>query len=1056
MWSIIIIIRKETAMKKQLAWLLPAILAALPACSGSGSADSQDAGTDGDSYTDGDSDSDSDTDTGADADGEWLHPRAVLRADELPGVIARMSDEPYRTIYTAMKDYVDEDIDGLIAGEVTDVDYLLPSALVFLVEGDDVYLQAFSNLIDDQAASTEGRFPGQALAVAVDLMWDHITDNQKIGLWEILADPEREPFWAFTDQVYDFAADPSDDANFGYHASIGWNKVLLMGIAYAGYFGAGNPNPTDLMPEDIIAVVEEELSDSGNYWNIGRRVAGEAELNDALFVSYGGLYDNFGYDGRGEESCDILLNGFYSTGMGQDRLTGWHHDRARGAFYQQMWVPHTVSESPHGYNPGDTSHRMARTWYTGTDARGPNKMWAPLTARLYQDPYMQWWVNHGQRFDAYPHEAWACLLWYDDALDELPPSTHPTANLFNGAGIAVMREDWSDEAAFMMFLAGDKYHGGRRYDDATSFVLHRKTSLIVHTGRRIQSGDQGSIHSWYTRRSASRNAVLIFDPDEQYFPAGADRPYDLCDWEKLGGQISTQGSHQTLTDDSYDPYPCDEHVWEDGYIAGTGANGLAYQECADITRFEHRPGDYTYVLGAAAAAYSSKVDLVQREVVYVRPDVFVVYDRVNAALPGLRKQILLHLAHEPEVSGAVVDRDGHGYELYDGSGFVVRGRSLCDGLPGNPCSSDADCAYLQSCSGTGHTDMYVDVLLPEQALITKRGGFEMLVQGAALSPSNPLSDSEIDVTELDIARNLEVIAAGTDTEGSLTLSGLDGEGGPITEVVDLAGAAVMEFDGGKDDSGELDTGHITDTAKSWVPDQWQGYMVSCNRYSRTDPAVITGNSENTLYFDNPSCESHWSGYSIFKYKAASLVKFKTLTGAATSDLDMGSVDIRVMHCFDAESVKRVSDTDVEYTLHDFSTVDGQENFHWSPSLGYYIAGIEPAAPSEWSDFLTVISLRDPGESGPAATLLRADGVCGAMIEDGVSGRVFAVVFAAARGFPATAALTIPYSGEVELLFVGLEPSSSYDISTDGRVVTISREGGLISSDQGAIKTSATL
>jgi hypothetical protein len=64
-----------------------------------------------------------------------------------------------------------------------------------------------------------------------------------------------------------------------------------------------------------------------------------------------------------------------------------------------------------------------------------------------------------------------------------------------------------------------------------------------------------------------------------------------------------------------------------------------------------------------------------------------------------------------------------------------------------------------------------------------------------------------------------------------------------------------------------------------------------------------------------------------------------------------------MHCYDAESIKRVSASDVAYTLHDFSTVDGQENFIWKRELGQYIIGIEPATTQNFDNFLTLFSMR---------------------------------------------------------------------------------------------------
>jgi heparin/heparan-sulfate lyase len=61
------------------------------------------------------------------------------------------------------------------------------------------------------------------------------------------------------------------------------------------------------------------------------------------------------------------------------------------------------------------------------------------------------------------------------------------------------------------------------------------------------------------------------------------------------------------------------------------------------------------VKGDATAAYSpAKVSLFTREMVYLKPDIFVVFDRVTATSASYKKRWLLHSVNEPTVSGDTV------------------------------------------------------------------------------------------------------------------------------------------------------------------------------------------------------------------------------------------------------------------------------------------------------------------------------------------------------------------------------------------------------------------
>jgi hypothetical protein len=104
----------------------------------------------------------------------------------------------------------------------------------------------------------------------------------------------------------------------------------------------------------------------------------------------------------------------------------------------------------------------------------------------------------------------------------------------------------------------------------------------------------------------------------------------------------------------------DEVVANDGgHVYGGGAatmpedfveNGPANR--GRILAFLHKP-EYTYVAGDATRYFRpGKVKEHQRAFLHVQPDLFIVFDRVEASDPAFKKRWLLHTEAKPEVAGA--------------------------------------------------------------------------------------------------------------------------------------------------------------------------------------------------------------------------------------------------------------------------------------------------------------------------------------------------------------------------------------------------------------------
>lgn len=101
----------------------------------------------------------------------------------------------------------------------------------------------------------------------------------------------------------------------------------------------------------------------------------------------------------------------------------------------------------------------------------------------------------------------------------------------------------------------------------------------------------------------------------------------------------------------------------------------------------------------------ARATLVTRQFLYLRPDVFVIFDRAHATDASFTKDWILHMWNNPQVNGKrlAADLNAHdgGWAEYDGDTVSFVG-----------------CQKL----GVEAGKMFVKVLLPEKRIIRKRGG----------------------------------------------------------------------------------------------------------------------------------------------------------------------------------------------------------------------------------------------------------------------------------------------------------------------------------------------
>ncbi len=201
-----------------------------------------------------------------------------------------------------------------------------------------------------------------------------------------------------------------------------------------------------------------------------------------------------------------------------------------------------------------------------------------------------------------------------------PAEVMPYARHFENMGQVFMRSGPGPDDSYLVFMCGGVLEQHKHWDN-NHFCIFKKGYLALDTGSRPHS-----LHTQnYYPRTIAHNCVLIKKPGEElpiYVDKGAG-----------GGQ--RWGAPAEGEEDR--PVPNDG-----GQMELIGSHVAAFET----------NGNFSYVAGDATDAYSSeKCSLALRQIVFINPDYYVIFDRVASTDRSYEKTWLLHAAEEPEVNG---------------------------------------------------------------------------------------------------------------------------------------------------------------------------------------------------------------------------------------------------------------------------------------------------------------------------------------------------------------------------------------------------------------------
>lgn len=376
------------------------------------------------------------------------------------------------------------------------------------------------------------------------------------------------------------------------------------------------------------------------------------EYNNLWSQGRGGSSMSHGYNGEHFYSEWLTMAVAWSNATGQDwvsRCDFAAHAPEWYLFHYRPWAP-----QPECVHIGVTA--MCRHWMTVTPACFEGDNLAVLVAARFHDGVGQWWIDNviskismGWGTSALGHGGvWGKLLWYDPDLPAIEPAMLPPARLFPENGHVVMRSDWSPDATYALFRCGrfGEIDGawGRNNADNLHFIINK---------RGVLAADTGAVHSL-------NNAALGF---AGIFPQGESRPHLTEYARQTIAHNSITVGREPIVHVDWRGQPTRDVVRRGGQSpiqakAWWKLWGLPEPKPGDrpfregrIVAYETSPL-FDYAAGDATHSYPpTRVKAITRQFVYIRPDAFVVFDRVEAAEPGLETIWNLHALYEPAWNG---------------------------------------------------------------------------------------------------------------------------------------------------------------------------------------------------------------------------------------------------------------------------------------------------------------------------------------------------------------------------------------------------------------------
>ena len=235
--------------------------------------------------------------------------------------------------------------------------------------------------------------------------------------------------------------------------------------------------------------------------------------------------------------------------------------------------------------------------------------------------------NHFVPTNSIPQYAYMNFLWNDPTVPKGDLKQFKLSHFSPGPGYVYARSSWEPDATYFYFKCGPRFTA-HQHLDVGHFLIYRHEQLAGDGG--VYDAFNSSHCCNYYLRSIAHNTLLVYDPAEK-FPDGIRAcPKSFNDGGQAYPWLNTPVGHNGGV--------ADVPAWQKNRKLLDIGEMLA---CDDA-------GAWLYVAGDCTRAYApQKLEAFTRQIVFLRPGTFVIFDRVKSKNAGFKKTWLLQTMKTP-------------------------------------------------------------------------------------------------------------------------------------------------------------------------------------------------------------------------------------------------------------------------------------------------------------------------------------------------------------------------------------------------------------------------
>ncbi|RME19701.1 MAG: hypothetical protein D6806_17825, partial [Deltaproteobacteria bacterium] len=399
----------------------------------------------------------------------------------------------------------------------------------------------------------------------------------------------------------DYLLEMYQHSDFNNHSYLGRSPVILAGLALSG---------EGLRDADAARYLEKGFDLLYNHWHPAlNSVAGEM----------GGWHESLGYfDGEMGYPLAVQMDGL-RTACGIDFFQDSSFWRSIGRWYLASTVPwdktlvHWADQGKDRWSrslDGSVEEGKGTRQYLTAVEKNLARLGHPEAewVQYLLDDLIGLYYDSGTYAESYYKVAHMNdVLWYQPGHPKSPLPDSPATYHFENLGEVIMRQGNSVADPMAMF-ACSWFRGGHQQADNGHFSIWYKGYLAVDSG--YYDGWGSDHHMNYARRTIAHNTLTVTMPGETF--------------------------HNTSHNDGGQKLGCNTDYYN------SPAEDPDCHACSMKVSTVKDPY-FDFISADLTNSYDpAKVSLVTREFVYIRPNTFVVFDRVESTDPTFQKRSLLH------------------------------------------------------------------------------------------------------------------------------------------------------------------------------------------------------------------------------------------------------------------------------------------------------------------------------------------------------------------------------------------------------------------------------